>query len=178
MIITFQPQASETEAHAAVLEAERSSLKAYQRFSGGRWAVAIVGAGRPRPGERSTSSDRLHERLAALPGVANIAADQQPFVLASRAFIPETTTFALGNTRVGGESLLLIAGPCSVKNHSQLLETALAVKEAGAHALRGGAFKPRTSPYSFQGLGEAGLELLAEARQLTGLPVVTEVMTP
>jgi 3-deoxy-7-phosphoheptulonate synthase len=72
----------------------------------------------------------------------------------------------------------MIAGPCSVESRSQLLETALAVREAGAHALRGGAFKPRTSPYSFQGLGEEGLELLAEARELTGMPVVTEVMSP
>jgi len=178
MIITFQTDASETQARAAASEAERSGLKAYVRFSGGRWAVAIVGAGRVRPG----GADRLNERLAALPGVASITADQQAFVLASRAFVPETTSFSLSDTpdgvRVGGSRLLLIAGPCSVEDRSQLLETALAVKEAGAHALRGGAFKPRTSPYSFQGLGEAGLEMLAEARQLTGLPIVTEVMTP
>jgi 3-deoxy-7-phosphoheptulonate synthase len=79
---------------------------------------------------------------------------------------------------MGGDEIVIIAGPCSVENRSQLLETAYAVREAGAHALRGGAYKPRTSPYSFQGLGEAGLELLAEARELTGMPVVTEVMSP
>jgi 3-deoxy-7-phosphoheptulonate synthase len=80
--------------------------------------------------------------------------------------------------QVGDDGIVIIAGPCSVENRTQLLETAHAVREAGAHALRGGAFKPRTSPYSFQGLGEDGLELLAEARQVTGLPIVTEVMTP
>jgi 3-deoxy-7-phosphoheptulonate synthase len=79
---------------------------------------------------------------------------------------------------IGDGSLLVIAGPCSVEDRTQLLETAQAVHEAGAHLLRGGAYKPRTSPYSFQGMGEAGLELLAEARGLTGLPIVTEVMAP
>jgi len=85
---------------------------------------------------------------------------------------------SLNGVRFGGPDIAIIAGPCSVENRSQLLETAHAVKEAGAHALRGGAYKPRTSPYAFQGLGEAGLELLAEAREVTGLPVVTEAMTP
>jgi 3-deoxy-7-phosphoheptulonate synthase len=79
---------------------------------------------------------------------------------------------------VGGETLVVIAGPCSVESREQLLETALAVKEAGATMLRGGAYKPRTSPYSFQGMGEEGLKLLAEAREKTGLPIVTEVMSP
>jgi len=78
---------------------------------------------------------------------------------------------------IGGDGVVVIAGPCSVENREQLLETALAVREAGAHALRGGVFKPRTSPYSFQGLGEAGLELLVEAREKTGMPIVTEVMS-
>ncbi len=79
---------------------------------------------------------------------------------------------------IGGDEIVIIAGPCSVENRTQLLETAHAVREAGAHALRGGAFKPRTSPYSFQGLGEEGLEYLAEAREQTGLPIITEVMSP
>ena len=79
---------------------------------------------------------------------------------------------------LGSDQVLIIAGPCSVESREQLLETAQAVREAGAHALRGGAFKPRTSPYSFQGMGEAGLAILAEARELTGLPIVTEVMSP
>jgi 3-deoxy-7-phosphoheptulonate synthase len=84
----------------------------------------------------------------------------------------------VGNTTIGGSQLLIIAGPCSVESREQLVNTAVAVKKAGANALRGGAFKPRTLPYSFQGLGEEGLKILAEARELTGLPVITEVMSP
>jgi 3-deoxy-7-phosphoheptulonate synthase len=86
--------------------------------------------------------------------------------------------FPLNGVQVGDQGAVLIAGPCSVESRTQLLETAHAVREAGAHALRGGAFKPRTSPYSFQGLGEAGLEMLAEAREQTGMPIVTEIMAP
>ncbi|MEJ2748270.1 MAG: 3-deoxy-7-phosphoheptulonate synthase, partial [Anaerolineae bacterium] len=102
----------------------------------------------------------------------------KPFKIASREFKPEKTTFMLGEHEVGGKGLIIMAGPCSVESRSQLLETAHAVKEAGAHVLRGGAYKPRSSPYSFQGLGEEGLKYLAEAREQTGMPVVTEVMEP
>ena len=99
-----------------------------------------------------------------------------PYPLASRQYIPQGSILPLGAGQIGGGELFIIAGPCSVEDRNQVLETALAVKEAGAHALRGGAFKPRTSPYSFQGLGEKALELLAEARQVSGLPIVTEVI--
>jgi 3-deoxy-7-phosphoheptulonate synthase len=102
----------------------------------------------------------------------------KPFKLASRAMHPPDTLVPLNGVQVGGKQLAIIAGPCAVEGRTQLLEVAHAVKEAGATALRGGAFKPRTSPYSFQGMGEAGLELLAEARAQTGLPVVTEAVTP
>jgi 3-deoxy-7-phosphoheptulonate synthase len=98
--------------------------------------------------------------------------------LVSRATHPQDTVFTLGTAQMGAPQPFLIAGPCSVENRAQMLESAHAVKEAGAHALRGGAFKPRTSPYAFQGLGEAGLELLAEARAATGLPIVTEALAP
>jgi 3-deoxy-7-phosphoheptulonate synthase len=100
----------------------------------------------------------------------------QPYKLASRQFHAEASVFPLDGFTVGGTEIPIIAGPCSVEGRTQLIEIALAVKEAGAHALRGGAFKPRTSPYAFQGLGEEGLEYLAEARDLTGLPVVAEIM--
>jgi 3-deoxy-7-phosphoheptulonate synthase len=109
--------------------------------------------------------------------VSEVQAVDSPYPLASRQFIPQGTVFPIGDHLIGSGELFLIAGPCSVEDRNQVIETALAVKEAGAHALRGGAFKPRTSPYSFQGLGEKGLELLAEARQVSGLPVVTEVMS-
>jgi 3-deoxy-7-phosphoheptulonate synthase len=113
-----------------------------------------------------------------MPGVLDIMAISENFKLASRAFQPEDSVFNIGDFTVGGSQLAIMAGPCSVENREQLMETAHAVKEAGATFLRGGAYKPRSSPYSFQGMGEAGLKLLAEARQATGLPIVTEVMSP
>ena len=101
-----------------------------------------------------------------------------PFKLASRDFHPEDTVIRINGIVVGGSAIPIIAGPCSVESREQLMETAHAVKEAGAKMLRGGAFKPRTSPYAFQGLGTKGLELLREARDAYGLPIVTEVMAP
>ncbi len=118
------------------------------------------------------------EQFALMAGVDRIVPISRPYKIASREFIPQNSVFPLDGVQIGGEGVVIIAGPCAVENRASLLEAAQAVKEAGAHALRGGAFKPRTSPYSFQGLGEDGLELLAEARELTGLPVVTEVMSP
>ncbi len=111
-----------------------------------------------------------------LPGVARVVPISRPYKLSSREFHPNNSIVEVGGVRFGGDDIVLIAGPCSVESRSQMLEIAHAVKEAGAHMLRGGAFKPRTSPYSFQGLGEEGLRYLAEAREATGLPVVTEVM--
>jgi 3-deoxy-7-phosphoheptulonate synthase len=102
----------------------------------------------------------------------------RPYKLASREFSPSNTIFPIDGVGIGGDQVLIIAGPCSVESRGQLLEIAHAVREAGAHALRGGAYKPRTSPYAFQGLGEEGLVLLAEAREATGMPIVTEVMAP
>ena len=111
-----------------------------------------------------------------LPGVARVVPISRPYKLSSREFHPPNSTVDVRGVRFGGDDIVIIAGPCSVESRSQMLETAHAVKEAGAQMLRGGAFKPRTSPYSFQGLGEEGLRYLAEAREATGLPVVTEVM--
>ena len=102
----------------------------------------------------------------------------KPFKLASRDFKTEPSVVEVNGVAIGGERLAVIAGPCSVEGREMLLDTATKVKEAGATLLRGGAFKPRTSPYSFQGLEEEGLKLLKEARDASGLPIVTEVMTP
>jgi 3-deoxy-7-phosphoheptulonate synthase len=110
-----------------------------------------------------------------LDGVESVIRISQPYKLASRQFHPKNSVFPLDGFNVGGDEITIIAGPCSVESRAQLLETAWAVKAAGAQALRGGVFKPRTSPYTFQGLGEDGLELVAEARQVTGLPVVVEI---
>lgn len=117
------------------------------------------------------------ERFESLDGVDVVQRITQPYKLASRQFHPENTILPIDGFTVGGEEIAIIAGPCSVESRSQIIETAIAVKEAGASALRGGVFKPRTSPYSFQGLGEEGLELLAEAREKTGLPIVVEIMS-
>ena len=117
------------------------------------------------------------DRFEGLEGVELVQRITQPYKLASRQFHPEDSVISLPGFNVGGNQIAVIAGPCSVESRSQIMETAIAVKEAGASALRGGVFKPRTSPYSFQGLGEEGLELLAEAREKTGLPIVAEIMS-
>jgi len=114
--------------------------------------------------------------LEAMPGVEKVVPILAPFKLASRNFKEENTVIRVGDLEIGGDTIHVMAGPCAVESMEQLMESALRVKEAGATILRGGAFKPRTSPYSFQGLEEKGLEMLAEAREVTGLRIVTEVM--
>ncbi len=111
------------------------------------------------------------------PAVTKVMHVQEPYKLASRAFHPEDSVVDVSGVKVGGGHLALIAGPCSVESTEQILEIAQAVKASGANMLRGGAFKPRTSPYSFQGLGLEGLNILCEAREATGLPIVTELMS-
>lgn len=121
--------------------------------------------------------DRLQGiSLLSIPGVEAVHSVMKPYKLASREFAADPTRIPLGGTTIGGPEVFVIAGPCSVEGKDMLLRTAKAVGAAGARALRGGAFKPRTSPYSFRGLGEEGLELLAQVRAETGLPIVTEVM--
>ena len=117
-----------------------------------------------------------HVSLLSIPGVEAVHAVMKPYKLASREFAAEPTRIGLGDAEIGGEEVVVIAGPCSVEGRDMLLRTAQAVGSHGARALRGGAFKPRTSPYSFRGLGEEGLQMLADVRSQTGLPIVTEVM--
>src|SRR5512135_232306 len=117
------------------------------------------------------------DRFERLDGVEAVQRITPPYKLASRQFHPEDSVFSLDGFRVGGNEIVIIAGPCAVESRTQIVETAQAVKEAGGNALRGGVFKPRTSPYAFQGLGEEGLEYLAEAREQTGLPIVAEIMS-
>ena len=114
--------------------------------------------------------------LEALPGVEKVVPVLRPFKLTSREFKNDDTVVAVRDRKIGDGGIQIIAGPCAVESREKYLEVAVSVKEAGATMLRGGAFKPRTSPYSFQGLEEEGLKILAEARELTGLPVITEVM--
>ncbi len=114
--------------------------------------------------------------LEVMEGVHEVVRITEPYKLASRTFRPEPTTVALGDVRIGGDEVIVMAGPCSVETEAQIFSTAAAVRRAGAKVLRGGAFKPRSSPYSFQGLGEDGLKLLRAAADREGLRVVTEVM--
>jgi 3-deoxy-7-phosphoheptulonate synthase len=168
MMIIMQTDATQDQIAAVVLRVEEYGLRAHLSSGEERTVIGAVGDRRPV----------ILDQFLHLPGVDRVLPISRPYKLASREFRPEDSVFPLDGVQVGGDEIFIIAGPCSVESRSQLLETAHAVREAGAHALRGGAFKPRTSPYSFQGLGEAGLEFLAEARQATGLPIVTEVMTP
>jgi 3-deoxy-7-phosphoheptulonate synthase len=168
MIIIMHPEATPFEIDNVVAEAEAKGWQVYLSYGSGETTIGLHGQGQPL--------DPFY--IGQMPGVRGTMAITQKFKLTSRAFRPEDTRFSVGGIPIGGNKLVVIAGPCSVESREQLLETAYAVKEAGATMLRGGAYKPRTSPYSFQGLGEEGLKLLAEAREATGLPVVTEVMSP
>ena len=117
--------------------------------------------------------------IEAMHGVERVVPILQPYKLASKEVMKESSLVRISDSvSIGGERIVIMAGPCSVESEKQIIDSAIAVKEAGAHVLRGGAFKPRTSPYSFQGLEEDGLKLLAKAREITGLPFVTEVINP
>lgn len=152
-----------------------------------RVAAAIEEMGyqaRPMPGKQRTTVGLVGNdgrvdgsRLAALPGVQEVIHVTKPYKQVSREWKPETTVIRLpGGLTVGGDEVVVMAGPCSVESEEQILEAARAVREAGATVLRAGAYKPRSSPYSFQGLGRAGLKLLARAREESGLLIVTEAM--
>jgi 3-deoxy-7-phosphoheptulonate synthase len=168
MIIVMQHGVSAKEIAGVVTRVESLGYRANLSQGEERTIIGVIGDDRP--------IDRSVFELLA--GVEKTVPILRPFKMASRDMHPQDTTVALDGIKVGGPQIIIMAGPCAVESREQILETAIAVKEAGAQVLRGGAFKPRTSPYSFQGLGEAGLELLAEARQVTGLPIVTEVMSP
>jgi 3-deoxy-7-phosphoheptulonate synthase len=120
----------------------------------------------------------LDKAIEALPMVEQVVPILKPYKLASRDFHPENTVVRVGDVRIGDRGVVIIAGPCAVESRAMVLEVARAVRAAGAHLLRGGAYKPRTSPYAFQGLGDEGLRFLAEAGRETGMPIVTELMDP
>jgi 3-deoxy-7-phosphoheptulonate synthase len=141
--------------------------------------IPLPGAERMAIGTFGTTSRAAAEAVESLPGVAEVVPVSRPFKLASREVIAEDTVVRVGSVLVGaGAPLAFMAGPCSVESREQTLQTARAVRAAGATILRGGAFKPRSSPYNFRGLGVPGLEILEEARAETGLAIVTEVLTP
>src|SRR5574341_684686 len=138
--------------------------------------IVVMAAGATSRDERGKF---VLQSLESLPGVERVVPILKPYKLASREVKAERTVVKIApGVTVGDRRILVIAGPCSIESERQMMDTAAAVKEAGARVLRGGAFKPRTSPYAFQGLAEKGLKLLRKAGDATGLPVVTEVMNP
>lgn len=172
MIIVTRPGITDSELDGICQRIEELGLKTHISRGEHRVVIGCVG-----------DEEILNEvPLLALPGVESVTPVMRPYKLASREFSTapdQATVVSVGSQAVvGAASIAVIAGPCSVEGREMLVETAQAVREAGATMLRGGAFKPRTSPYAFQGMGEAALELLADARAQTGLPVVTEVMDP
>ena len=166
MIIVMKTRATTAQVSAVVTRVESMGYRVHLSQGEETTIIGVIGDDRP--------IDRTQFEL--LDGVEKTVPILKPFKLASRDMHPADTLIPLNSLQVGGPQVAIIAGPCSVESRQQIIESAHAVKEAGATALRGGAFKPRTSPYSFQGLGEEGLQYLAEAREATGLPIVTEAM--
>ena len=169
MLIVMKPQATEDEIQAVIDRIESVGGTAHP--SRGE-EVTLIGA----IGDTDTEVRVSALELDGQPGVSKVVPILKPYKLASREQDREASVFDIGGAKIGGDHFALIAGPCTVESREQLLETADVVKAAGANMLRGGAYKPRTSPYSFQGLGEEGLRLLAEAKEISGLPIVTELM--
>jgi len=166
MMIIMHPGAPREQIDAVIAEIEKQKLSSHPIFGVEQTIIGAVGDGHYV----------AKEIFEALPGVMEVQRISKPYKLASRQFHEHDSVFQLDGFTVGGTEIPIIAGPCSVESRSQILEIAQAVREAGANALRGGVFKPRTSPYAFQGLGEEGLEYLVEAREQTGMPIVVEVM--
>jgi 3-deoxy-7-phosphoheptulonate synthase len=166
MLVVMKPHATEAEIEAVVEKIRGLGLTPHPIPGAQRVAIGVTG----NKGGIETA------QFETMPGVADAIRVSQPFKLVSREVKEEDTVIDVGGVPLGGKALAVMAGPCSVESKEQILEVAHAVKAAGARFLRGGAYKPRTSPYEFQGLAEEGLKLLALAREQTGLKVVTEVM--
>ena len=164
MLIVMKMDAAPEQVEGVVRKIESHGLKAHAIAGAQRTAVGITG--------NIGVVDRA--LFASMPGVLEVIRVSHPYKLVSREFRPHDTVVDIGGVRIGGPDFVVIAGPCSVESYEQTLRIAQRVKAAGAHLLRGGAYKPRTSPYSFQGLGEEGLRILVRVRAETGLPVVTE----
>jgi len=171
MFVVMSVSASEAEVNAVKAAILAEGLHPHENEGTDRVVIAVVGEVGPR-------RQALSNRLSAMAGVETVTPISRPFKLTSREFHPEDSVIRVGSAVIGDGSLTVMAGPCSVESREQLMETVDAVAGAGATILRGGAFKPRTSPYSFQGLGVEALRYLREAGDATGLPVITEVMEP
>jgi len=166
MVVVMRPDATPQDVDAIVARVEAAGGEAFVSRGVQRTIVGLVG-------------DIAHFttlNLRAMPGVGDVVRVSKPYKLVSREHHPEATTVEVGGVPIGPDTFTLIAGPCAVETAEQTMQAALMAQQAGATLLRGGAFKPRTSPYAFQGLGEKGLRILADVREATGLPVVTEVV--
>ncbi|MBI4825747.1 MAG: 3-deoxy-7-phosphoheptulonate synthase [Nitrospirae bacterium] len=170
-IIVLKPKATAKEKRNIVKRLKQMGFDAHLSTGTERTVIGVIG-------DTSKVSEDESRSFEALNGVEKVHRITQPYRLASRNFQQKDSLIKVGRHVIGGKRIHVMAGPCSVENRANLINVAQDVKKAGATFLRGGAFKPRTSPYSFQGLGEEGLEILAEAREKTGLPVVTEIMDP
>ena len=168
MIIVMGHTATDGEINAVVDRVHEIGLKTELSRGEERTLIGVIGA----------NAYAYREAFSHLSGIHEIIPITKPFKLASREFRAQNTVVDVGGVKIGAEEVVVMAGPCSVEGEEMLLETARHVAAQGAKVLRGGAFKPRTSPYSFQGLGEAGLKMMAAARDETGLKVVTEVVAP
>ncbi|HIT32977.1 MAG TPA: 3-deoxy-7-phosphoheptulonate synthase [Candidatus Enterenecus stercoripullorum] len=169
MVVVMKPGFTQ-----AQMETVKGAMEA-----GGVKVMVSKGAQTTILGAEGDASGLDQEHLSQLPGVEQVMRVSEPYKKANRKFHPDDSVIEIGRgVQVGGKKLAVIAGPCSVESREQMVGVARAVQAAGAAAMRGGAYKPRTSPYSFQGKGEEGIRLLQEARQATGIPIVTELMSP
>jgi 3-deoxy-7-phosphoheptulonate synthase len=169
MIVEMRTGSTPEEVDGVVQRAKSLNLDVQLNIGTEKTVVALLGG---NTGQLST------DIFAVLPGVESVTRIMKPYKLASRTFKAEDSLVSVGGVKVGGKRVVVIAGPCAVESEEQLMQVAESIKESGASILRGGAFKPRTSPFSFQGLARAGLELLAMARERFDIPVVTEVVDP
>jgi 3-deoxy-7-phosphoheptulonate synthase len=165
MVVVMRERATEAEIQSVIAQLIEMGFDVHRSTGSSRTVIGAVGNGNGDP-----------ELLQVQPGVYEVLRITEPYKLASRTFKPENTVVTVGDVRIGGDEVIVMAGPCSAESEEQVEATAAAVKKAGAKVLRGGAFKPRSSPYSFQGLGEAGLRMLRSAADRHGLKLVTEIM--
>ena len=169
MIIVMKKGSESEELDALMKRIDDAGLKGHISQGVERTVIGVVGVSGLLPD--------LQEELELMAGVEEVLRISKPYKLSSREFHPDNTIIEVAGVTIGGGELAVMAGPCAVESENQVMDTARAVKAAGARILRGGAFKPSTSPYSFRGLGEEGLKLLARAREETGLPLITEILT-
>src|SRR5579884_1301482 len=168
MIISMKPRATRQEIEQVFQRIEEFGYKVHSIEGEERVVIGVVGVG---------DVTACLESLEATPGVESAVRISAPYKFVSREFKKDHSSIKVNGIEIGGDEFVVMAGPCSVENERQIMETAEAVAQAGAKMLRGGAFKPRTSPYDFQGLERDGLKLLRKAREATGLAVITEIMS-